>query len=1234
MHPTFQPAFFKTFFIFMKNYALLLLTWLLATSVLSAQNFFTPIDQARIQLAESVQRRQMTPTDMHTFTLDVAALSAVVADAPMEFTPDARSGRSVLGIPMPDGSVEDFAVFRVMACEQAVYDRHPEIRTFAGYSLKRAGVTLRGSVTLRGLKVMVMRPDMGVSYVEPFDALGQTAYYRAYDRRSIPTDIVPASLTRGVSADMVRLSRPERLAEASVEERGTTVAPLMDLKVYRYAVGATHAFCQDNGGTKELALAAVIEYSNQVSAIYERDVAMRLQFVAASENAIFPDPNMDPYPNTDAGSIMGMNGVVLNSMVGINNYDIGHAYGRYQGGAALGIAGGITCTSNSKASGCSLGYPQVDYGDNFVNTIGQETGHQCSAGHTWNFCGDNNGRNGSSAFEPGSGSTIMSYGGACGSDNVQGYSDLYYHAGSIDEIQFFYTYLLGNECGTTIATTNHRPEVDVPYSNGFFIPISTPFELNASATDEDGDVISYTWEQMDIGPATPLQTPVGNSPLFRVFPAGAATNRVFPRMSRVLANQFDVTEQLPTYDRDMTFRFSARDNRPGEGGVGWKDVEFRATAQAGPFLVQWPNAASDAWDVGAYVNVTWDVANTFGAPVNCKKVNIRLSTDGGQTWPHVLASGVNNDGVQSVQVPNLPTTQARIRIDAADNVFFDVSNANFRIVAATEPGLTVGMSEDGATICLPNSFSAQILTTGVLGFANPVSVDLIDANLPAGAVATLGQNTLAPGQSTSLNIDLSNVTAAGDYSITVRAVADGAAPTLIPVSLTVLTNDFSSFALQTPNDGSTGLGQAQILRWATATDALSYDVQIATNPSFAPTTLVATKTATSVDSFLIPFLLQKETAYYWRVRPNNLCSPHPWSTPYFFATLSEECSVSGANDLPKNIGAGAINTIESSIQVNSTATISDLNVKMKGFHDDFGNMDVKIISPSGTEVVLFEDRCPGTSQAFNLTLDSDSPNAFSCVGLNQGNTVRPTAPLTTFNGQSTNGLWTLRIRDDEAGAGGTLEEFEITFCSAAALNPPFLVNNLTLPVDNGGNALITPEYLLCDDANNTHAQLTYTLVTVPQAGRIQRNGTELVAGDQFTQEDIDLAAIRYYDYGFGTGADCFRFTVTDGEGGFLGTPSFCAQPQQVGTDDLRNPPTAFRLVPNPATDAVSLLLEQPAVTAATVALYNTAGQLVSTHTLPAGQTRLSIGTTALARGVYVAQVRTERGMAVRKLVLH
>ena len=60
-------------------------------------------------------------------------------------------------------------------------------------------------------------------------------------------------------------------------------------------------------------------------------------------------------------------------------------------------------------------------------------------------------------------------------------------------------------------------------------------------------------------------------------------------------------------------------------------------------------------------------------------MKISLSTDGGLTYPTVLAATTPNDGSQLVTLPNINTTTARIKVEAVDNYFFDINDANFTI---------------------------------------------------------------------------------------------------------------------------------------------------------------------------------------------------------------------------------------------------------------------------------------------------------------------------------------------------------------------------------------------------------------------------------------------------------------------------------------------------------------------------------------------------------------------------
>jgi subtilisin-like proprotein convertase family protein len=1211
----------------MKKITGLLLLCLLATNA-SAQrtNLFQPIQTSEIEHSTHLTRG-VSPQKYDTYRLDYTGIQAALESAPWEFTHEARQRKCLITMPIADGATEEFSVWRTAMLDDELAAAFPYVRTYAGISTQGTGHTVRFSVTLRGFRAMVLRPDFGVRYIQPY-AWGQTDYYIAYDRADLPRE--GKKLGKLTASDLGYAgSEPQRLFAPAAESRGTALDPIQ-MKVYRLCVAATGEFSQDHGGTKPLVFSALTEYVNFVSGIYERDATLRTQLTAASQNVIFLDPATDPYPGTSVPVWVGVNPQVLQTYANNNSFDIGHVFGRFFFNGILGQGSlGSVCGAN-KAAGGSAGYGAGDYGDDFISVIGQEISHQFGANHTWSKCQDIGGYVGVTAFEPGSGSTIMSYAGACGSDNIQVYSDLYYHGGSIQEIRDFY--LFGPDCGSSLTTTNTPPTVALPYGNNFNIPISTPFELVGSAQDLDSeDVLTYCWEQLDAGPQVPLGEPIGNAALFRTLPAVSASNRYFPRLNTVLNNQTDIKELLPTYTRDLTFRLTVRDNRPDGGGVGWADVEFKAFAGAGPFRVSAPNAAGAVWRVGEYANVTWDVANTQLAPVNCQAVNIRLSTDGGLTYPITLASGVVNDGSQYVLVPNQLTSTARIRVDAADNIFYDVSNANFSIQQPNQPALTLGLATDATTICLPSDFSTEILSAGLLGFDTPISLEVV-GDLPPGVTAAFSTNPIMPGQPSTLTLNLGNVDFDGTVSFAVQAVA-GAETLLRPVTLLLRRNDFTGFLLQTPTDGSVEQPIAQTLRWSKGLDADTYDVQLSKTPAFS--TLVASKLATPLDSFKISFALEKGTAYFWRVRPSNECGAHDWSAPFFFSTYAENCQTFEANDLPKNIPAGSASTVESVISLNGGGTVSDLNVSsLQGSHTFFKDLEAHLISPQGTDVLLWKDKCGNYNGNFNFALDDAAPGNFPCPPNANGQSYKAQNPLTPFIGENSMGAWKLRLKDNVIGSGGVLNAFKLEFCASVTLNPPFLVNNNPMPIPTGTSKLITPDFLLVEDANNSHAQIIFTLLTVPPHGILYKEPLGIMQpGDQFSQADLDAGNIRLYDYGTSGEAYGFRFMATDNEGGFFGTPLFLAQPLGLSAEEPSARGLDFALFPNPAHDAVWVDLGAPAASSVRVSLFGLNGQLLQTAEIPAGAERLQIVLRDFPKGMYAVRLESATAVGARKLVL-
>lgn len=750
------------------------------SSLMFAQNrFFT--DAGENRTVQTMGQRVIIPQKFRTSSMDVQAMKNFLWSLPSEQAARAnRSQMPVIELPTPDGGMAKFRVWESSIQEPGLQAKFPDIRTYLGQGIDDPYSTIRFDIGPNGFHAQVLTVN-GSFYIDPYSR-GDVNNYISYFRSDL---IKPRSLNCEVPSDPYQF-RPENTEAVCL---GT------QLRTYRLAIACTGEYAQAPGiaaGTNASVLHnAIVTTVNRVVGVYEQEVSVRMVLVANNNLIEFLNASTDPFTgNNNAGILINESQTVIDANIGAANYDIGHTFSTGGGGLAQ---LNCVCTSN-KARGIT-GSPSPT-GDAYdIDYVAHEMGHQFGGNHTFNSttssCGGGN-RNGATAYEVGSGTTIQAYAGICGTDNIQPNSDPFFHAVSFDEISNFVVSGSGASCAVVTSTGNTLPVIAALANNNLTIPISTPFTLSGSATDANGDALTYCWEEWDLGPATTWNGGASSttSPLFKSRVPKTIGDRTFPDIAVILAG-FPASpsatmgglkgETLPTVARSMNFRLTVRDNRAGGGGVSSSggggcqtSTSFTVNvAGTAPFAVTFPNGG-ESFVGGSAQTITWNVVGTNAAPFNVASVKISLSTDGGLTYPTVIAASTANDGSEVLAIPVVSTTTARIKVEAVGNIFFDISNANFTITPPPN-GFTFNSPAAVVASCpAPNIMTSGNLTATYVGtFTGDIS--LSGTVNPAGPIVSFGSTTLTQASpSTAVSLTGMSTLSPGNYTVTVTGTGTGA----------------------------------------------------------------------------------------------------------------------------------------------------------------------------------------------------------------------------------------------------------------------------------------------------------------------------------------------------------------------------------------------------------------------------------------------------------------------------
>lgn len=955
------------------------------------------------------------------FELDLDAFKKQIANAPLRNFNNKKAGR-LIQIPGYNGNPENFYVYEVSVFSESLSAKYPNIKSYIGFSSDNSGAQLRMSVSPNGIQTMITYLDKPTVFLQPLSHGNKN--YVLYDKNSKTKYEDPFECNT--------IEDINKSFDNSITNRDANDGIL---RSFRIAVSTNGEYTTYHGGTVEGALAAINATLTRLNAVFETDMAVTFVLVDAPE-LIFTDASSDPYStNLNDWNLQLQN--TLTTTIGNAAYDIGHMFGATGGGGNAGCIGCVciddSASTNDINKGGGITSPSngIPEGDTFdLDFVAHEIGHQMGANHTWAFDTEGTGVN----SEPGSGTTIMAYAGITGANNVQQNGDDYFHYHSINQIL---NNLDTKSCATVTPITNNPPVANA--GNDFTIPTGTAYILKGSATDPNGgDTLSYCWEQIDSGQVT--NTSFGptltSGSMNRSLPPSSTSDRYIPKLDRVITGQLRQTnptinsawETVSIVGRTLNWALTVRDREPTAVGLNGQSsfdlMQITVDANSGPFIVT-SQSSNVTWDVGSNQTVTWDVAGTDSGQVNTPNVNIKLSIDGGLTYPFNLASNVPNNGSADIIVPDtgIDSNTARVMVEGNNNIFYAINSINFNIQKSE---FAIAISNNLIDVCSPSDALYNFTYNTFLGFTGTTTFSTL--GLPSGAVATFNPTSAsANGTLVTLIISGTSTVGVGNYIFDVVGTS-GSIVKDSNASLNIFSNSFNSTTLSSPSNGAINIPVSTNLSWDNDSNAQAFDIEIASDAGF--TNIVESATVSS--NLFTTNLLASNTNYFWRVKPKNLCGDGIFSSIFSFTTQNISCQSFNSNNTPTNIPDNNATGITSIINIatSETVLITDVNLTLNVTHPWIGDLTVSLTSPNGTEITLISSRTDDGNNYSNTTFDDDASSLINTGSAPFTGSFRPEQPLSIFNSEFSNGNWLLKIVDSGPADIGTLDNWSIEICGS------------------------------------------------------------------------------------------------------------------------------------------------------------------------------------------------------------
>ncbi|HEY9402983.1 MAG TPA: proprotein convertase P-domain-containing protein [Pyrinomonadaceae bacterium] len=354
-----------------------------------------------------------------------------------------------------------------------------------------------------------------------------------------------------------------------------------------------------------------------------------------------------------------------------------------------------------------------------------------------------------------------------------------------------------------------------------------------------------------------------------------------------------------------------------------------------------------------------------------------------------------------------------------------------------------GLPVEGATISIGGNLYGTTLSGGSFTTKLPPGTYSLSAARPTFASGTTGGVAVTNGNTTVVNLCITAKPLILSDGSAITAETCGVTTGAIDPAETVTVN----LTLRNTGSADTSNLVATLLSTGGVTspgDAQNYGAVVAGGASVTRSFTFTADAALSCGGVLVATLqLQDGTANLGTISYNFTTgapsAPRPANT-YSSGNI--------AAPLPDNT------TVDIPINVSDAGVVADINVRLRMNHAYDGDVEIRIVHPDGTTVLLSDRRggmgtnygsgandCSGTPTVF----DDSAATSIAAGSAPFADSFRPEQALSAFNGKPAAGIWKLRVTDTANGDSGTIGCVQLEISRRIFLCCPF----------NGGVAGIT-----------------------------------------------------------------------------------------------------------------------------------------------------------------------------------